>query len=56
VLSAEDALLNSLRILTDLQSRAFTLDVALKHALGGGYREAPLQLAERRSRTPVATN
>jgi NodT family efflux transporter outer membrane factor (OMF) lipoprotein len=40
VLSAEDALLNSLRSLTDLQSRTFTLDVALKHALGGGYHEA----------------
>ena len=39
VLSAEDALLNSLRSLTDLQSRTFTLDVALKHALGGGYHE-----------------
>ena len=40
VLSAEDALLNSLCSLTDLQSRTFTLDVALKHALGGGYHEA----------------
>ena len=40
VLSAEDALLNSLRNLTDLQSRSLTLDVALKHALGGGYHEA----------------
>lgn len=40
VLSAEDALLNNLRALTDLRSRAFTLDVALKHALGGGYRDA----------------
>ncbi len=40
VLSAEDVLLNSLRNLTDLQSRTFTLDVALIRALGGGYREA----------------
>lgn len=40
VLSAEDALLNNLRALTDLRSRAFSLDVALKHALGGGYQEA----------------
>lgn len=38
VLSAEDVMLNNQRILTDLQSRAFTLDVALMHALGGGYR------------------
>ncbi|SFM93939.1 efflux transporter, outer membrane factor (OMF) lipoprotein, NodT family [Formivibrio citricus] len=40
VLSAEDVLLNSLRSLTDLQSRSFSLDVALIRALGGGYREA----------------
>lgn len=38
VLTAEDALLASQRVLTDLQSRAFTLDVALTRALGGGYR------------------
>jgi len=37
VLSAEDALLASLRAQTDLQSRAFALDVALVRALGGGY-------------------
>ena len=35
--SAEDALLASRRVLSDLQSRAFTLDVALTRALGGGY-------------------
>ena len=40
VLSAEDVMLNNQRLLTDLRSRAFTLDVALMHALGGGYREA----------------
>ncbi|MBS1227466.1 MAG: outer rane multidrug resistance lipoprotein [Proteobacteria bacterium] len=39
VLSAEDVLLGSLRSLTDLQSRGFTLDVALMQALGGGYSE-----------------
>lgn len=39
VLSAEDVLLSSLRSLTDLQSRSYTLDVALMQALGGGYRE-----------------
>ena len=37
VLSAEDTLLANLRSLTDLQSRAFTLDVALVRALGGGF-------------------
>jgi NodT family efflux transporter outer membrane factor (OMF) lipoprotein len=38
VLSAEDLLLNNQRNLSTLQSRAFALDVALKRALGGGYR------------------
>lgn len=37
VLSAEDSLLGSLSVLTDLQSRSLTLDVALVKALGGGY-------------------
>lgn len=37
VLSAEDTLLANLRTLTDLQSRAFTLDVALVRALGGSF-------------------
>jgi len=37
VLSAEDTLLSNLRVQTDLQSRSFTLDVALVRALGGGY-------------------
>ncbi|MEJ8825825.1 efflux transporter outer membrane subunit [Variovorax humicola] len=37
VLSAEDTLLSNLRTQSDLQSRAFTLDVALTRALGGGY-------------------
>lgn len=37
VLTAEDAMLGNLRGLTDLQSRAFSLDVALIRALGGGY-------------------
>ena len=38
VLTAEDAWLTNLRTQTDLRSRAFTLDVALKRALGGGFR------------------
>jgi len=37
VLAAEDYLLSNLRTQTDLQSRAFTLQVALVRALGGGY-------------------
>jgi NodT family efflux transporter outer membrane factor (OMF) lipoprotein len=41
VLHAEDTLLDSQRALTSLQSRAFTLDVALTRALGGGYRSEP---------------
>ena len=39
VLSAEDVLLSSLRNLTDLQTRSYSLDVALMQALGGGYRQ-----------------
>ncbi len=38
VLTAEDALLGSQRALVNLQSRSFSLDVALVHALGGGYQ------------------
>ena len=38
VLFAEDTFLSSQRYLTTLQSRAFSLDIALKRALGGGYR------------------
>lgn len=38
VLTAQDTLLTNQRALTDLQSRAFTLDVAMTRALGGGYR------------------
>jgi NodT family efflux transporter outer membrane factor (OMF) lipoprotein len=37
VLTAEDYLLTNLRTQSDLQSRAFSLDVALVRALGGGY-------------------
>ena len=37
VLTAEDTMLINLRLLTDLQSRAFTLDVALTRTLGGGF-------------------
>ncbi len=37
VLTAEDAMLNTQRALVNLQSRAFSLDVSLVHALGGGF-------------------
>jgi NodT family efflux transporter outer membrane factor (OMF) lipoprotein len=37
VLSAEDAWLNNRRSLADLDSRAFSLDIALYRALGGGF-------------------
>jgi NodT family efflux transporter outer membrane factor (OMF) lipoprotein len=37
VLTAEDALVASRRTVADLESRAFTLDVALVRALGGGF-------------------
>lgn len=38
VLSAEDAMLGAQYALTDIQSRALTLDVALVRSLGGGYQ------------------
>ena len=38
VLLAEDAVLASRRTVVDLQARAFTLDVQLVRALGGGYQ------------------
>ncbi|WP_374315952.1 efflux transporter outer membrane subunit [Aquabacterium sp.] len=38
VLSAENGMLNSLNALSELRARAFTLDIALKRALGGGYQ------------------
>ena len=37
VLTAEDALIANRRAVADLMTRAFTLDVALIRALGGGY-------------------
>ncbi|WP_426163707.1 efflux transporter outer membrane subunit [Sandarakinorhabdus sp. DWP1-3-1] len=44
VLIAEDNVLQRRRLLADLQARAFTLDVALVRALGGGY-VAPATIA-----------
>jgi NodT family efflux transporter outer membrane factor (OMF) lipoprotein len=40
VLLAEDAVLTQRQIVSDLDSRAFTLDVALVRALGGGFGDA----------------
>jgi outer membrane protein TolC len=37
VLTAQDRTLQAQRIVADLQSRAFTLDIALIRALGGGF-------------------
>lgn len=42
VLTAENALINSQQALVNLESRSFSLDVALIHALGGGYHSTPL--------------
>jgi NodT family efflux transporter outer membrane factor (OMF) lipoprotein len=39
VLTSEDTLLADLRVQTDLDARAWTLDVALVRALGGGWRD-----------------
>lgn len=38
VLTAEDALISNRRTLADLRARAFSLNVALVHALGGGFQ------------------
>ena len=37
VLLAEQAVLAQRRVVTDLESRAFALDIALVRALGGGF-------------------
>lgn len=41
VLSAEDSLNQSRRAVAELEASAFSLDVALVRALGGGFRHAP---------------
>jgi outer membrane protein TolC len=40
VLTAEDALIANRRAVADLQTRAFSLDIALTRALGGGFQSA----------------
>ncbi len=42
VLTAQKNLINIERNLINLKSRAFTLDIALKHALGGGYNQTTI--------------
>ena len=39
VLSAEDAVISARRSLADLEARAFSVDIALVKALGGGFRD-----------------
>jgi len=45
VLLVEDNVLQRRRVLADLQARAFSLDVALVKALGGGFTDATTKLA-----------
>jgi outer membrane protein TolC len=40
VLTAEDTMIANQRTVADLEARAFTLDVALVRALGGGFQAA----------------
>lgn len=46
VLVAEDELLTSWRVQTDVRTRAFILDVALNKALGGGYQTDPAKVRQ----------
>jgi outer membrane protein TolC len=46
VLVAEDELLTSWRVQTDVRTRAFILDVALTKALGGGYQVDPADVLQ----------
>jgi NodT family efflux transporter outer membrane factor (OMF) lipoprotein len=55
VLSAEDALLSSQRVLADLETRALFLDIALTRALGGGYR-AESTVAVAATNQPITPN
>lgn len=51
VLVAEESVLNNERALVNLQSRVFGLDIALVHALGGGFdAHQPNQLGQASSR------
>ena len=50
VLVAQDRVLQARRIVADLQARAFTLDVALVRALGGGFT-APVTVPQTKDLT-----
>ena len=41
VLRAEDTLISNRRIMANLRTRSFTLDVALVKSLGGGFQPTP---------------
>ncbi len=49
-LTAQDRALQALRTVTDLKARAFTLDVALVRALGGGFAPPAASAAEQTSK------
>jgi outer membrane protein TolC len=52
VLSAQDRALQAQRTVVDLQTRAFTLDVSLVRALGGGFNAAALSAEQNRKDIP----
>jgi NodT family efflux transporter outer membrane factor (OMF) lipoprotein len=47
VLTAQESVVNARLAVAELQSRAFTLDVQLVRALGGGFRAGPIALSEK---------
>ena len=53
VLSAEEKLLQTRMIVADLEARAFTLDVALVRALGGGFSTTPENAAIAATRNKI---
>ena len=52
VLLAEDSVLQSRRTVVDLEARAFSLDIQLVKALGGGYATAPSMAGSSASQDP----
>jgi outer membrane protein TolC len=47
VLTAEESVVNARLAVAQLESRAFTLDVQLVRALGGGFSAGPIALSEK---------
>jgi NodT family efflux transporter outer membrane factor (OMF) lipoprotein len=47
VLTAQESVVNARLVVAQLQSRAFTLDVQLVRALGGGFSAGPIALSEK---------